>query len=488
VRIYNLGFVVFTLASVALSLDPLRGASGALWLISWRAVQAVGGSMLMANSAAILTDAFPANQRGMALGVNQIAALSGQFIGLVAGGLLAAWDWRAVFWVNVPFGAFGTVWAYRKLRETSARQAAPVDWWGNVTFALGLGLLLVAITYGIQPYGGHVMGWTSPMVLGGVAAGIAFLCVFALIEARSAYPMFFLGLFRVRAFAAGTLTALLASISRGGLQFMLIIWLQGIWLPLHGYSFADTPLWAGVFLLPLTGGFLLSGPLSGYLSDRLGARPLASTGMGLFAASFLGLLLLPVDFAYWTFALLVCLNGVGSGMFAAPNTAAIMSSVPAARRGSASGMRATFQNAGTSLSIGVFFSLFIVGLHKALPSTLDKGLVLHGVPAGIAAHAASLPPVSTVFAAFLGFNPVATLLRPSGILSKLPAESVNLLTGKSFFPKLISVPFHQGLVVVFSAATAMAVLAAVVSLMRGERYFHVDPDAPAGADSSGLSE
>jgi MFS family permease len=329
------------------------------------------------------------------------------------------------------------------------------------------------------------MGWTSPLVVFGLAAGCAFLVVFALIETRLAQPMFSLALFRVRAFTAGTLTALLASIARGGLQFMLIIWLQGIWLPLHGYSFADTPLWAGVFLLPLTGGFLLSGPISGYISDRVGARPLATTGMALFAASFLGLLVLPVIFSYWTFALLIALNGIGSGMFAAPNTAAIMSSVPATQRGSASGMRATFQNSGTSLSIGVFFSLFIIGLHKTLPGTLDKGLRLHGVPAGIAAHVSSLPPVSTVFAAFLGFNPVATLLRPSGILSRLPAQSAHLLTGKDFFPHLISAPFHNGLVVVFSAATAMGALAALVSLMRGEAYFHVEPSvAPATSGPS----
>ena len=472
VRIYNLGFVVFTVSSVVLSVDPLHGAGGALWLIGGRVVQAVGGSMLMANAAAILTDAFPAEQRGMALGVNQIAALSGQFIGLVAGGLLAAWDWRAVFWVNVPFGIFGTVWAYRKLRETSGRQPARIDWWGNVTFALGLGLILVAITYGIQPYGGQTMGWTRQRVVFGLSAGIALLIVFGLIETKVAEPMFRLGLFKIRAFAAGTMTALLASVARGGMQFMLIIWLQGIWLPLHGYSFIDTPLWAGIFLLPLTGGFLISGPLSGFLSDKYGARPFATAGMSLFALSFVGLLLLPIDFSYWQFALMVALNGVGGGMFAAPNTSAIMSSVPASQRGSASGMRATFQNSGTSLSIGIFFSLLITGLHSELPRALARGLRSEGVPAGIAAHAASLPPVSTVFAAFLGVNPIAHLLGPSGILSRLPAHNVSVLTGKDFFPRLISAPFHHGLTVVFGAAAAMGVLAALVSLSRGRQYYY----------------
>jgi MFS family permease len=472
VRIYNLGFVVFTAASVALSLDPLRGSSGALWLIGWRFVQAVGGSMLMANSAAILTDAFPPEQRGMALGINQIAGLSGQFVGLVAGGLLASWDWRAVFWVNVPFGVVGTIWAYRSLRETSVRRSARIDWWGNLTFAGGCSLLLIAITYGIQPYHGQTMGWESPRVVGGLVAGVLLLVLFGFVEARVAEPMFRLSLFRIRAFAAGSGTALLSAVARGGLQFMLIIWLQGIWLPLHGYNFTDTPLWAGIFLLPLTMGFLVSGPLSGYLSDRFGARAFASAGMFIFAASFIGLLLLPIDFSYWEFATLIALNGIGSGMFAAPNTSAIMSSVPAADRGAASGMRATFQNSGTSLSIGIFFSLLIAGLHSRLPHALGSGLRAQGVPAGIAQHVASLPPVSTVFAALLGFNPVQTLLRPSGVLQQLPAKSAQTLTGRQFFPHLISSPFHDGLVVVFTTATIMAVVAAFVSMLRGGQYFN----------------
>jgi MFS family permease len=467
VRIYNLGFVVFTLASVALSFDPFHGVHGALWLIGWRIVQALGGAMLMANSAAILTDAFPARQRGMALGINQISALSGQFIGLVLGGLLSAWDWRAVFWVNVPVGLFGTVWAYRSLREISDRRPARIDWWGNLTFALGSGLILVSITYGIQPYDGHTMGWTSPKVLAGMAAGAALLVAFALVETRVPQPMFQLRLFRDRHFAAGNAAALLASVARGGLQFMLIIWLQGIWLPLHGYDYADAPLWAGIFLLPLTAGFLLAGPVSGTLSDRFGVRWFTTGGLLLFGASFVGLLVLPIDFPYWAFALLVLANGMGSGMFSAPNTSAIMSSVPARHRGAASGMRSTFQNSGTSLSIGVFFSLLIIGLADRLPSTLEAGLRAQGVPAGVAHHAATLPPVSTVFSAFLGVNPIETLLKPSGTLARLPAHNRSVLTGKEFFPDLISAPFHHGLVIVFATAAVMALLAATASALRG---------------------
>ncbi len=365
VRIYNLGFVVFTLASIGLSLDPLTGGGGALWLIGWRVAQAFGGAMLMSNSAAILTDAFPAGQRGMALGVNQIAGISGQFVGLLLGGLLAAWDWRAVFWVNVPIGVFGTVWSYRSLRELATTRRARIDWAGNATFAAGAGILLGAITFGIQPYGGHATGWTSPWVLGGLASGTALLIAFGVIETKIAEPMFRMSLFKIRAFAAGNAASLMGSIARGGLQFMLVIWLAGIWLPLHGYDYVDTPLWAGIYMLPLTAGFLIAGPISGVLSDRYGPRPFATGGLLVAAGGFTGLMLLPVDFPYWLFALIIFCNGVGSGLFASPNTAAIMSSVPARHRGAASGMRATFQNSGMSLSIGIFFSLMIAGLARA---------------------------------------------------------------------------------------------------------------------------
>ena len=467
VRIYNLGFVVFTLASLILSLDPAHGAAGALWLILWRLVQAVGGAMLMANSAAIITDAFPAEQRGMALGVNQISALAGQFIGLVLGGVLSVWDWHSVFWINVPFGVFGTVWAYRSLHELSERRPATIDWWGNLSFAGGCALLLAAITYGIQPYGGHSMGWTSPMVLGGLALGVALLLLFGYVEKRVPQPMFRLSLFRNRAFAAGNAAALLASVARGGMQFMLIIWLQGIWLPLHGYDYADTPLWAGIFLLPLTAGFLLAGPMSGYLSDRYGVFYFTTGGLTLFAFSFVGLLFLPLNFPYWAFALLIMLNGFGSGMFSAPNTSAIMSSVPAEHRGAASGMRSTFQNSGMSLSIGIFFTLLITGLSGRLPGALFAGLTAQGVPAAAAQHAAQLPAVSTVFSAFLGTNPMQTALGPTGVLAKLSPQASATITGKTFFPNLISGPFHHGLMIVFGTAACMALLAATASLLRG---------------------
>ncbi|MGU3436182.1 MFS transporter [Actinomycetes bacterium M1A6_2h] len=487
VKVYNLGFVVFTFASVLLCFDFLDQGAGAMWLIGWRVVQGIGGAMLMANSAAILTDAFPSNQRGMALGINQVAAVAGSFLGLIVGGVLSEWSWQAVFWVSVPIGVLGTVWAYRSLHEVAARVAGRLDWWGTITFAVGLIALLSGITYGIQPYGDSSTGWGNPWVLGAIIGGIVFLGVFCWVESVVSQPMFHLSLFRNRAFGLGNLAGLMASVGRGGLQFMLIIWLQGIWLPLHGYSYESTPLWAGIYLLPLTVGFLAAGPISGYLSDRYGARPFATGGLALVAVTFILLLVIPVDFDYWVFAGIVFLNGVGSGLFSSPNTAAIMSSVPAEQRGAASGMRATFFNAGSALSIGIFFSLMIAGLSHTLPGALTSGLTGQGVPADVANTVAGLPPVGSLFAAFLGFNPIQELLGPTGVLGQAGVNA-DVLTGQSFFPDLISGPFHSGLVVVFVAAAVLMVIGSVASLLAGGRYVHDESEELKEADDRALAE
>jgi MFS family permease len=468
VRVYNAGFAGFTAASVALALTPFDGQAGVLWLIGWRLAQGVGGAMLMANSTAIITDAFPPQRRGAALGVNQVAGLAGTFLGLVLGGVLSAWHWRAIFWVSVIVGVIGTWWTYRNLRETSTPRAdTRIDWWGNLTFAIGLTAILAAVTYGIQPYGGHTEGWTNPRVIGGLAAGVLLLVAFCVIETRVADPMFNLRLLRIQAFWAGNVAALLNAVARGGLQFMLIIWLQGIWLPLHGYDFDVTPLWAGIYLLPLTIGFVVAGPASGHLSDRYGAKLFATGGLLLMAATFVGLLLLPVDFGYPAFATLLLLNGIGSGLFSAPNTTAVMNSVPAAERGAASGIRATFQNTGMVLSIGVFFSLLVAGLSRSLPGTLREDLAARGVPAKAVEAVATVPPVELMFAAFLGINPLGALLAAAGVLDQLPAATVAELTDRAFLPRVLAEPFHDGLVVVFLLATALSVAGAVVSLFRG---------------------
>ena len=473
VRMFNLGFAVFTVFSILLSVTWMHGSAGALWLILMRVGQGVGGALIFANSSAILTDAFPQHQRGLALGVNSIAAIAGSFIGLVLGGVLGPISWRLVFLVSVPIGVIATIWSYHSLRELGQRRPARIDWWGNATFALGLVGVMIGITYGIQPYGGHTMGWTSPLVLSTLLGGLALLLVFCVIETHVDDPMFHLDLFRVRAFAAGNLAALLAAMGRGGLQFILIIWLQGIWLPEHGYAFSQTPLWAGIYMLPLIAGFLVAGPASGWLSDRFGARPFATGGMVLAALSFLLLIVLPVDFSYAWFALILLLNGIGMGLFASPNSAGVMNSLPPSQRGAGAGMLATFMNSASVLSIGVFFTLMIIGLAGGLPHALDSGLVAHGVPAADAQRVSTLPPVATLFASFLGYNPMQTLLGPH-VLGSLPASQAHELTGRSFFPQLISGPFHSALVYAFVFAAVACLVAAVASLMRGGKYHHVE--------------
>lgn len=465
VRMYNLGFAIFAVSSVLLAVTWQHGDAAALWLIGWRIVQGVGGAFLMANSTAILTDAFPPYQRGMALGINGVAAIAGSFLGLIIGGLLGPVNWHLVFLVSVPFGVFGTIWAYAKLRDNGWRQPARMDWWGNLTFAVGLVAVLIGITYGIQPYGGHTMGWTSPMVLTCLIGGVVVLGAFLWIETRVESPLFDLALFRNRAYTLGNLANLLASLGRGGLQFILIIWLQGIWLPRHGYSFEETPLWAGIYMLPLTVGFLVSAPLSGVLSDRLGQRWFTVGGMVISAVSFVALEALPVDFGYPGFAAILLVNGIGMGMFSSPNRAEIMNSLPVTSRGVGSGMSATFQNSAMVLSIGLFFGLMIAGLSLRLPAVLESGLASNGVPAGPAAQLAALPPVAVLFASFLGYNPIKELL--GDVLAVVPPDQAAYLTGRSFFPQLISGPFSDGLTEAFWFATIACVVAAVASLLTG---------------------
>ena len=476
VKMFNLGFAIFAAFSVALSLTWMHGTAAAWWLIVMRLLQGVGGAMLLANSSAILTDAFPPSERGLALGLNQVAGIAGSFIGLVLGGVLGPISWRYVFLVSVPFGVLGTIWSYLRLRELGVRRPAALDWWGNVTFAAGLVAVLAGITYGIQPYGGHTMGWTSPLVIGLVGGGLATLAIFGVIETRVAEPMFRLALFRIRPFTAGNLASLLAGLGRGGLMFILIIWLQGIYLPIHGYSFSQTPLWAGIAMLPLTIGFLVAGPVSGWLSDRFGARPFATGGMLVAAASFAALQLLPVDFVYWQFAGILLLNGIGMGLFASPNRAGIMNSLPPERRGVGGGMSATFQNSAMVLSIGIFFTLIILGLASSLPATLSHGLIAQGVPPADAARVAALPPVSILFAALLGYNPIQALL--GNVVDTLPPSHAAYLTGHTFFPSLISAPFSAGLAIAFDFAIVACLVAAVASLLRGRKYVHGAGPAP----------
>jgi MFS family permease len=492
VRMYNLGFAVFTLFSILLSVTWLTGVGGAIWIIAMRTFQGVGGAFLFANSSAILTDAFPPDERGKAMGINGIAAVSGAFLGLVLGGVLAPVEWRLVFLVSVPFGLFGTVWAYLMLKDNGVRVPAKIDWRGNATFAVGLVSLLTGIIYSLLPYGGHPTGWTNPWVLLAIFGGIAILGLFVFIETRAPQPMFRLNLFKIRAFTAGNIAGLLGALGRGGLQFMLIIWLQGIWLPQHGYSFSQTPLYAGLAMVPLTVGFLIVGPVSGILSDRLGARGLATAGLAISGVAFLLLELLPMNFNYIWFALLIFLFAVGMGLFFSPNQASVMNSLPPDQRGAGAGMLNTFQNSAQVLSMGLFFTIVTLGLAADLPSHLYQGLTSAGVAAGPARLVANEPPIGSLFSAFLGYNPVKELLAPTGALQHLSASQAAYVTGRTFFPKLIEEPFSQGLHLAFDFAAGATLIAVVASALRGKRYIHkvqpvVEELAEGAAESAAVA-
>jgi MFS family permease len=488
VKMYNLGFAVFTLFSILLSVTFLTGPAGAIWIIVMRVLQGVGAAFLFANSTAIITDAFPVEERGKALGINGIAGVSGSFLGLLLGGVLAPIEWRLVFLVSVPFGLFGTVWAYLMLKDNGVRVPARIDWLGNTLFAVGLIAMLTGIVYSLLPYGGHATGWTNPWVLAGIFGGIAVLVLFAWVETKVEAPMFRLGLFRIRAFTFGNIAALLGALGRGGIQFMLIIWLQGIWLPQHGYSFSQTPLWAGIAMLPLSVGFLIVAPVAGLLSDRHGARLFATTGLAVSCAAFLLLELLPINFSYVWFALLIFLFAVGMGLFFAPNQAGVMNSLPPDQRGAGAGMINTFQNSATVLSMGLFFTIVTVGLASRLPSALFRGLTASGVPAPAARVVASEPPIGSLFSAFLGLNPIKELLGPTGVLQKLPASQTAYLTSRSFFPRLIEEPFAGGLHLAFTFAAIATVIAILASAVRGKRYVHAESVQPETAADAVIGE
>jgi len=485
VRLYNMGFAIFAFGSILLFLTPNIGSLGALELIFFRIIQAVGAAFLFSNSAAIITDAFPYNERGKALGINQIAFLAGSFIGLVLGGTLATIDWRFVFLVSVPVSTFGAAWSYWKLKELgTVCKGEKIDVWGNITFAAGLTVLLVSLTYGLLPYGSATMGWSDPYVIVGLISGIALLMAFPFVERWVKYPMFKLSLFKIRTFSAGIFAGFLSSVARGGVMIMLSILLQGIWLPLHGISYTDTPFWAGIYLLPLSAGFVTMGPISGTLSDKYGARGLATLGMLITAGTFLGLATLPYNFSYFEFAVLIYVQGFGMGMFASPNTASIMNSVPPENRGAASGMRTTLQNTGMVTSIAAFFAVVVFSLSHSLPSAFASSLTSAGAPQLIH-YFTSLSPTESLFSAFLGYNPVASIIAqlPNSVAASLSNQVVSTLTGLHWFPTAIANSFMSSLHIAFYVSAGLAVVAAIASLLRGKRYIHGQPETKVSEKS-----
>ena len=487
VRLFNIGFIIFTIGSVLLFITPGKGDVGGMELIGFRIIQALGAAFLFSNSTAILTDAFPVAERGKAMGINQVAALSGSFIGLILGGVLAIFNWRYVFLVSVPVGILGAVWSNLKLRETSLRQAGQrIDYIGNTSLAVGLTVLLIGITYGLLPYGTSTMGWDNPLVVASIAAGIALIVAFPFIELKVKHPMFRMELFKNRAFSMGNLAALTSSLARGGVMIVLIILLQGIWLPLHGYSYAVTPFWAGIYMVPMTAGFIVMGPLAGALSDKHGARVLSTLGMIVVAVAFLGLTFLGYDFNYIPFAIALFVMGIGNGLFAAPNTTSIMNSVPAHLRGVASGMRSTMQNAGMTASMGIFFTSVLFGLSKGLPTTLYPRLISAGIANSIASTlSVHFPPTVALFSAFLGVDPIRSVLQALGISISSLGPGFAIIDKPVWFATSIAPSFMSSLRIAFYIGLILSLSAAVLSIFRGKKY--VSDEALYSSDENEIS-
>ncbi len=488
VKLFKIGFLIFTVGSILLYLTPSTGDAGAIEIIVFRILQAVGAAFLMANSSAILTDAFPVNERGKALGINTISFTSGQFIGLLLGGILAVYDWRFVFLVSVPVGIVGTIWSFLKLKEISIKPTeTKFDIFGNLVFIASITSILLAITYGLMPYGNDPMGWGNPWVIAALAIGLILLAAFPFIENRVKNPMFRMDLFKIKSFTYANVAGFLNALGRGGMMFMVIILLQGIWLPLHGYSYESTPFWAGVYMLPLTFGFILMGPISGMLSDKYGPRWIATMGMVLATVAFLILASLPYNFNYIELGLTLFLMGIGGGMFGSPNSASIMNSVAPQDRGVASGMMTTVMMTAFTVSMAMFFTIVIVGITQRFPAAMTSSLTSIGAMQ-LAPVLSNIPPTGALFSAFLGFNPVGTILSglPTQFVASIPSGTLTTLTGTTWFPQTLADAFMPALRMSFYIGAVFCALAAILSGLRGANYVHevqvVDVESNSGLE------
>ncbi|MEM0097206.1 MAG: MFS transporter [Conexivisphaerales archaeon] len=468
-RVYTWGFIIFTISSVLLSLIPSdSGNSGALMLIIFRVIQAVGGGLLMVNSTALLTDAFPSNERGRALGLNQISFVVGSFLGLILGGLLAGYDWHLIFVVNIPFAVTGMVWSIFKLKRTAGTGAISLDIVGNLTLATGLLAISLGLTYALMPYGNSSMGWENPWVIAMFPVGALMFLIFIFNERKVKAPLFDLSLFKIRAFSYGSIALFLNSLAVGAIMFLVTIWLQGIYLPLHGFTYTETPFWAGVYMLPMLVGTVIMGPIGGSLTDKYGARAFATIGMIIIACMLFALTLLPYNFNLELFEVILFITGLGSGLFSAPNTTAIMNSLRSSERGAGNGVRMTFSNVGSTISMAMFFTIAITVFSIYLPSHIYSTAVSYGLPAQIATFLSNLPPSGLLFAAFLGINPASAL--PTSIAGDLPSKVITILDSHTFLPSVLGPTFIIGLRFSIYIAVVLVLIGAIFSYMRGKKY------------------
>ncbi len=472
-KFYTIGFAIFAAASIALSFTPYNsGTNGVLFIIIFRLVQGVGGGFIMVNSTALLTDAFPDNERGKALGTNQVAFLAGGFIGLVAGGLLAPFDFHLIFIVNIPFAVLGAFWSYYKLKEEkTSEKKKGLDWKGNLALSAGLILVALSFTYALSPYKTNPLGWTNPWVIASLIIGVFLMVLFVPIERKVRNPLFKLSLFRNIQFLFSSLALFLSALARGAVMFLVIIWLQGVYLPLHNFTIAQTPFWAGIYMIPLMVGFIALGPISGVLTDRFGARIFSTIGLLITAIGLFLLTTFSANFSYIPFAIVLFVIGAGNGMFAAPNTKRAMDALPWKDRGVGNGIRTTFANIGQMISMAIFFTIAITVFSYALPSIISTQLTSLNVPSTLSSQFAAIPASSFLFSAFLGINPVSTFLSqvPSSIISVIPNSSLKIMNESSFIPKLISSPFMQGLRTALYIGIIILIGAAILSAFTKHR-------------------
>jgi MFS family permease len=468
-KMFTIGDAIFTVMSTLLGIVPGYGSVAVAQMIAYRFVQGLGGSMMFTNSAAIITDVYPPHRRGVAMGIVSIAFSAGSIIGLVVGGVLAVVNWRLVFLVNTPIGIASTAWAYVTVyRLPLGLRRVRVDYLGASMLAASLVLLLLGITFGMLPSGNSMMSWGSPMVLGLIGGGLLLMALLIPVEMRTGEPILKINLFRIRPFTFGVLSALFLFLAQGANIFVLSLLLQAIYLPMHGVPYSETPLLAGIYLIPSSIANAVFAPVGGRLINRFGARVVSTIGAVLLGVSFELLTLLSLNFNYTLFAADLFLMGTGSGLFQSPNLVSIMSSVPQEDRSAASGLRASMQNIGLLMSFAVFLTLILVGSATALSTSISSALIKVGVPSDVVSELTRIPPAYALFAAFMGYDPMKFLMSQAGV--DLPGSVYAAVTKPTFFPSAIAPAMATGFIYAYHIAAIMAFTAAVFSYLRGREH------------------